>query len=310
MGYPQLDFALPVNHDPPLEAWPGKGVVPTISDWLLQNDENWRNGRIEIDPRVFFRFNWRGFNPLTYRAGDSTRFSLVDPAWNDLIVYPPYPGNPYDPVWAAISTPVGNRSPQLMTGATTGIELPPLNTLSTAGYTFAPGLQLRAVLDFRRNAATSAAARDTSRRLFEWDVYLVDTYPGYAQQTYPTPTFPPGTPSAQMAPGYDFDGDGWTNFEEFALQTDPSNAASVPIVEPYLNALTDQIILDVPKRPYVGDRVLYQIQYSYDRVNWTTIQPGDPVYLIEFDNAERIRVRSRRPSPPENSYLRVRVSAN
>lgn len=313
-GYPQLDFAIPVNHDPPLEAWPGKGVVPTVNDWLLQNDANWRNGRIEIDPRIFFRFTWRGFNGSTVRQGDSTRFSLIDIDQNDLIVYPPYPGNPYhpDPLIAALATPVAERAPQLLTTPSTGIELPPLSTLSTVGYAFDPGVQLRAQLEFSRSAYTSAAARDTSQRIFEWDVFLVDTYNGYAQQTFPSRTFPIGTSAAQMAPNFDFDGDGWTNLEEFALQTNPADAAETPeaLVRPQRDPDTNQIILEIAKRPATGDRINYEIQYSYDRVTWTTINPGDPVYFIEFDTAAGIKVRSRRPAPPENSFLRVRITQN
>lgn len=313
VGYPQLDLPIQVNHDPPLEAWPGKGVVPTINDFLLQNDASWRNGRIEIDPRVFFRFNWRGFNYSNVRQGDSTRFSLIDTDLNDLIVYPPYPGNPYhpDPIIAELATPVAERAPQLLVTPSTGIELPPLSTLSSVGYSFVPGLQLRAQLEFNRDAS-SGIARDTSRRLFEWDVYLVDTYTGYVQQTYPARTFPIGTTAAQMAPNFDFDGDGWTNLEEFALQTNPADAAETPeaLVRPERDPDTNQIILEIAKRPATGDRIVYEIQYSYDRVTWTTIRPGDEAYFIEFDTAAGIKVRSRRPAPPENSYLRVRISQN
>jgi hypothetical protein len=139
-------------------------------------------------------------------------------------------------------------------------------------------------------------------------VFFIDSYQGWAGALVP-PTFPSGTPSSQTKPNFDFDGDGWSNLEEFALQTNPADPASSPLIRPYRDADTNQIVLDIDKCPFVGDSVTYAVEYSSDRTEWTLIRPGDPVYFIETDDADLLRVRSRNPSPPEkNGFLRVKIS--
>jgi len=279
-----------VTHHPLVEAWPGRGVVPTRSDWLLIDPHKWNTDQeIEMDPRLFNEFKWQGLNANTvFPSVDTITFSILDE--NDLIIFPPF-----DP-----ATPPGDRAPELLPTPSDGIEIGP--------YLYSPGQRGVARIEVSRNLATSLVARDTSSRHFEWRVFFIDTYQGWAEALVPA-TFPSGTPKPQTKQNFDFDGDGWSNLEEFALQTDPADPASSPLIRPYRDADTNQIILEVGKRPFVGDSVDYQVEYSSDRIKWTLIRAGDPVYFIETDNADLLKVRSRTPSPPErNGFLRVKIT--
>lgn len=317
-----------VNHYQMIEAWPGRGHNPTINDFVLLEPNNWNaSEQVEMDPRLFNEFIWRGFNFNSVFNGDTTLFAMYDDLDGDgiddpaFITFPPYTGD--DPADFDF-TPLGDRSPELIDTPSEGIEIGP--------YLYLPGDDFTARITFSRDAATSAVATDRSLRYFEWKVVFIDSYPGWANARIPA-TFPVGTPDALKQPNADYDGDGWTNLEEFALEpfpadptefdtfpnpvipdqdlplsADPANPASTPYVQPFRDPETRQIILDIVKRPFAGSALRYEIQYSYNRTTWTTIRAGDPIYLIEFDNPERIKVRSRQPAPPENSYLRVRIT--
>ncbi|MDB4411096.1 hypothetical protein N9182_00790 [bacterium] len=108
----------------------------------------------------------------------------------------------------------------------------------------------------------------------------------------------------------DYDGDGVSNIVEFGLDTDPVDPADIPILTPVLDELTSQCIFTVPKRPNVGSRVRYQVQYTTDRITWKTIKTSDPLWFIETDNEEFYRVRSRFTAPPATCLLRVRITEN
>ena len=103
-------------------------------------------------------------------------------------------------------------------------------------------------------------------------------------------------------------GDGFTNLEEFGLQTDPSDPASVPVVQATLDSATNQYIVEVAKRPFVGAKLIYEVEYSTDQRIWTVIEPGDPNWIIEFDNADAYKVRSFRPYPTVKYFVRVKLS--
>ena len=62
------------------------------------------------------------------------------------------------------------------------------------------------------------------------------------------------------------------------------------------------------KRPATGSRLIYEVQYTQDMVNWTTIVQGDPNFLLEVDNEDLLRVRSKQPAPPATCFLRVAIT--
>jgi hypothetical protein len=286
--------------NPMIEGYPGASGLGNSNDWLLTEPTNWCDYTsptgefdrvLELDPRLFNEFKWSGINgSTTLPFVDTFTFSMVDTTQNDLIVYPPY----------GPDTPPGDRDEELLLGVPQGIGIGP--------YVMEPGMKVTARLAVQRNLQTSAVAWDRSGRVFEWGVYFIDSYEGWALAGVPSP-FPVGTATDRMKPNVDFDGDGWTNLQEFAFNTEPANPASVPLIRPYLDPDTNQIVLDVIKRPHVGHSLIYQIEYSSDRENWTAIERGDPVYFLEFDNSERIKVRSRNAFPGEkNGFFRVKLT--
>lgn len=289
-------FFMSAAHLEMVEAVPGPGGSSVVSggisvgnDFRVTNDDRWNGEIMELDPRIVFDFQWEGFNSQTFLAGDRLFFSVRNRATGN-ILFPPIP-NP--------NFPGPNPNPELPQliggqglGIPTGYELGP--------DFFAPNQEVSVEVEFVRERGTGDTV-DRSARTYRWDVDLIDTYAGYSRVT-----FPPRTDDALVAPAADFDGDGFTNLEEFGLQTDPLDPASVPNPTPFLDPFTQQCILDVEKRPAVGSRLDYLIQYSLDLETWITIEQGDPNWFIVFDNDELISVLSRRPAGVNPCFLRVR----
>jgi hypothetical protein len=265
------------------------GGIAVGNDFRLTNDDRWHDGVMEFDPRILFDFTWVGFNAQTFVAGDSLYFSVRERD-SDRIRFPPIPdpvpGNPHFPQL------IGNSN----LGIPSGYELGP--------DFFEPNLQYRVELEFRRSLPSGSSV-DISSRIFQWDIDLTDTYEGFQRVNFPV-----GTSDLLIAPGADYDGDGYTNLEEFGFQTEILDPASVPNPTPFLDAFTSQCILDIPKRPGIGSRLSYQVQYSIDLETWTTIEKGDPNWFIVFDNEELLSVLSRRPATINPCFLRVQFEQN
>lgn len=288
------DFFLSIAHREMVEAAPGPGGrdVTTggifVGNDFLLDDPRWNNGAIEIDPRLGFEFEWEGFNTATFLGDDRVTFAIRDRE-TGLVRFPPVPDPEANPDTRQL---IGSSE----LGIPTGIDI-------GSGF-FAPNQELVAELEFRRNLVSGNAV-DRSGRFFFWDIDLIDSYPGFT-----TESFPLGTPVALRAPDFDYDGDGFTNLEEFGLQTDPTDPADLPNPTPVLADFTNQCILDIPKRPAIGSRLTYLIQSSVDQENWTTIDENDPNWFLIFDNEERITVLSRRPSDVNPCFVRVRMQQN
>lgn len=285
-------FFVQIGHREMVEAFPGPGGTSVTSegisvgnDFRVTNDDAWRGERMEIDPRVTFELTWEGFNQTTFIAGDQIFFSMLDRTTR-AIVYPPFPpGNP--------------TFPQLIGSGQLGI--PTAFDLGPAFFTV--GQERTAVIRFERNNPFGNAS-DISVRSYEWDIDFIDTYDGFVIET-----FPAGTSEILIEPSADYDGDGFTNLEEYALQTDVLDPADVPNPTPVL-VNTGQCILEIPKRPFVGESVSYQVEYTTDLETWTLITPDDPNWYIEFDNEDRYRVRSVLPFGETTCLTRVRIIQN
>ncbi|MDA7888623.1 hypothetical protein N9A86_04520 [Akkermansiaceae bacterium] len=285
-----------VTHLEMIEAYPGLSFVPVGNEFNVTNDDAWRNGVMEIDPRLTFDFTWEGFNFQTVLGTDTTFFSLKERG-TDLTLFPPY-FRGVDPFTGTALLPEAFRFPQEISTPSTGFDLGP--------FFFEPGEQVYAELDYRRNNQSTPLTRDTSRRFFRWDINFVDTYEGFRFAN----TFPDRTLESLTLADADYDGDGMTNLEEFALQTDPVDPASVEVPTPIIDPGTGQCVLTIPKRPFTGGGLIYQVEYSSDLVNWTTIGDEDPIWVIQNDEVDVYRVRTRLASPPASCITRVRITTN
>ena len=286
-------FFVQIGHREMVEAYPGPGGTSVTSegisvgnDFRVTNDDFWRGDKMEIDPRIVFRLKWEGFNQSTFIGGDRVFFSIQDRANGD-IVYPPYP-------------PGNATFPQLIGSGTLGI--PTFFELGPAFFDV--GEERTAEIIFSRSNPYGYSS-DVSERTFTWDIDFIDTYDGFLLQNFPV-----GTPARMTAPDLDFDGDGYTNLEEYALQTDVLDPADVPNPAPALVGNAQQCVLSIPKRPFVGDSLSYQVQYSTDLINWTTITDSDPNWFIEFDNDDLYQVRSAAPFGEQTCLTRVVIVQN
>jgi hypothetical protein len=289
------NFFMSVSHREMVEAVPGpggrsidSGGIDVGNDFRLTNDDRWNEGLMEFDPRIVFSFEWSGFNPQTFSGNDRLFFSIKNRE-TEQIVFPPIPD----------AIPPNPQLPQLIGSSNLGIP---------TGYDlgpdfFAPNQELVAELEFVRRS-TTGASQDRSTRVYRWDINLIDTYPGFVRQN-----FDPGTSDELIGPDADFDGDGYTNLEEFGLQTSATDPASIPNPTPVLIG-NDQCYLEIAKRPATGSRLDYIMQYSSDQENWTTIEEGDPNWFIVFNNDERISVLSRSAYNANPCFLRVQFEQN
>jgi hypothetical protein len=289
------NFFMSASHREMVEAVPGpggrnvdSGGIDVGNDFRVMNDDRWNNGVMELDPRIVFNFEWEGFNATTFSGNDRLFFSVRDRETRK-IVFPPIP----------VADPPNPELPQLIgssdLGIPTGYDLGP--------DFFGPNEQFSVEIEFVRNSGVGSAV-DRSTRLYQWDIDLIDTYPGFL-----TEVFSPGTPNELLEPDADFDGDGYSNLEEFGLQTSPTDPASIPNPTPALIG-NDQCYLEVAKRPGVGSRLDYVMQYSSDQENWVTIEQGDPNWFIVFNNDERISVLSRAAYNVNPCFLRVQFEQN
>lgn len=286
-------FFVQIPHREMVEAYPGPGGTSVTSegisvgnDFRVSNDDAWVGDKMEIDPRIVFKLEWEGFNQSTFLPGDRIFFSIKDRA-SGTIVYPPYP-------------PGNQTFPQLIGSAQLGI--PTFFELGPAFFDV--GQERTGEIIFSRNNPFGFAA-DVSERTFTFDIDFVDTYDGFLLVNFPL-----GTSESLRGPNADYDGDGFTNLEEYALQTDVIDPADVPNPTPILVGNAQQCVLSIPKRPFVGAALTYEVEYSTDLITWTTITPEDPNWYIEFDNDDLYQVRSASPFGEQACLTRVKISQN
>jgi len=187
LGSPDLNpVAIPVTIVANLEA-----VDPTsrYRTGFRFTSGTWDNEFYQMDPRLINRITWTGNDRSVVRPGDQFYFSILSPA-EDFITFPPTV--PQNPVLLSIPTV------QLYT-------MPP--------FFYEVGEEGVINLRYQRNLSSNGVAADVSARRFRAKVRMVDSYPGYAQITFPV-----GSAKRDLAAKANIDRDSMTNIEEYAYQ--------------------------------------------------------------------------------------------
>lgn len=147
----------------------------------------------QMDPRVVNSIKWSGNDASSVMRGDEIRFSILSPS-EDWLQFPPTV--PQSPV--TLSTPLA-----------TSYTLPP--------SFFDVGDEGVMQLQFQRTLAVSNVSFDRSWRQFRVKTKFVNSYAGFAQESFPLGVAGDNTPIG------DFDRDGMSNIEEYAYEF-PSRA--------------------------------------------------------------------------------------
>lgn len=299
---PPRTTALQVNHLPMLEAFPGAASFNTNNNFRFANDDAWRNDAIEIDPTLPFTFNFEGLNGTTFIPGDRLFFQIRNRASN-LVSFPPFPANL---VVGAIFGNIFNgpvQTPILIGGGQLGF---PRSSFALSPGLIPAGNEEVVIITHTRNAGSTAISVDRSTRTFTANFNTIETFEGFAINNLNT-----STPNL-IAPGFDFDGDGFTNLEEFALLTDPVDPSSVPNITVETDPFTEQCVLTIPKRTTVGGSLSYQVEYTEDFETFITVPPlgdfSDDNWLTEQDNDNVLIVRSADSAISAPCNVRIRIT--
>lgn len=285
----QVPLPVSVTHRPMLEAFPGRGLIQGNLSFAVTNDERWVDGELLIDPRVGFRFEWFGLSGQNILPGDMTMFSMINPV-TEQIVFPV----------------VGDL-------ASDDARVPIVIPTPSTGFNFVPGLftlgegPLTARITYMRNFSSTNQSTDNSMRTFEWTVNFVDSFDGFVQQltsfdpladdpAMAKDALPADITEGDLDPDADYDGDGFTNFTEFALETSFLNPAESPLIRPRVSTI-GRCIYELPKRQNVIPEIQYEVEVAIIDENgvisdYRVIGDNDPDWRI-VDGPQFYRVISR-----------------
>ena len=228
----------------------------------------WSNGEYLMDPRLTNRITWTGNDVSNIFPGvDILRLSFngeyIDPLTLELvegIVFPP------------------SRQP-------VQLESSLVREYYLAPDFFEVGDTGTARLQFNRFLGSNAVAFDSSVRFFEFNYRFVNSYQGYALRAFPL-----GTDSRERSAGFDFDKDGFTNFEEFAQGTDPTDPTDFPADILPEATLDGKVFFTVAKVP--NAMVAYSFSVSTDGVNFVQIKEGNPDWEFTIDDENTLKITS------------------
>lgn len=319
-GYPQIQTTaqinagmepriIPVPVDTPQmpESYPGLTESPIKSGFRFINgmehrdgrreDGYWNAGRLELDPVFEMNIAWEGLlnNVNVNMAADQltmwverTRSLTPLDAPNDANVLYPIPR-------AAVPYLVPPENALLGT-----------ETLPPFYFEWSAGDEVVLYLRYDRNALATATVKDSSFRVWALPIRFITTFRGFAFTS-----LPPDTPEALREPNADYDLDGFSNFLEYAANTDPDDITSTP--PPGFPNLTSTLVggklsATVAKRPNVGGSLIYNLEWSTDMVTWTPIDKvADPVWDVTESNTQLTATAKVAGTPPVG-FLRARLT--
>lgn len=304
------------------DVYPGRS--PSPSGWRIVND--WFEGAIEIDPRTRYLIDWVGIDPSNAFLGDELHFGIRANQWldvdgvtrqtiedpslveaplgflPDVLVFPPFP------ITTTPGPPI--RQPVQVNIFSEEYNLPPL--------IYKPGDSGIGELDFFRSASAGNYSTQVTNRSIEFPIRFIDTYEGFIAFPFPIGNggFFFGRSEEDRAMNNDLDGDGFSNFLEYAFCTSPESAGEFPTFtfDPIVDQGDVLCTASTKMRPYVGSSLTYEFEYSSDGgVTWTTVVDGALWTVVEggTPDAPTLEVTNNIVVPGDGScFLRVRVTKN
>ncbi|MEP2776693.1 MAG: hypothetical protein ABJQ29_10895 [Luteolibacter sp.] len=298
--YPPV--VLQLNLFPALD---GFRKVNNVKQGFRFKNVTFQDGFAILDPLELNTLEWEG-NTVSYiaPAADSLYISikpLTDPEdpYSDPIQYDGL-GQFLDAPDNTIVNPTFPIFPNFVGPTTTRIFLP--NPL-VQSYIIPPnflGVGQTGVIDieFVLNRPTSTVISDRSTRRFRLPVRLVNRF-----RTAIASKLPVTATTLQQSADYDFDGDGFSNFSEWAFGSDPANAASTPnsaklqTVAPSTSAYTrdgqtttqNGLKFEITKLQNPDPALTYDVEFSTDMKTWTTVSKTDPKF-VRTETADKLTV--------------------
>ncbi len=260
-----------------------------------------------LDPLLINTLRWEG-NTFSFINAVQDRLEL---SVKQLI-------NPLDPL-----SPPDLDAPTLFpeffsTVAESRVILPsPLDTEFTLPPNFVrPGETGLLDLEFIISRPTTPIVGERATRRFRIPVRMINNFPSAMLASAP-----PGATAQQLSADGDLDGDGISNFTEWAFGTNPSQRDNAPF-SPNVRMLSSDgpVLLDESgvtgtasaleysfakvKNPV--PRLKYSIEYSGDMETWNAIKPGDPAWVLS-DGIGEIKVTSSASNPQTGGFFRAKV---
>ncbi|MEO5912634.1 MAG: hypothetical protein ABIS50_00260 [Luteolibacter sp.] len=325
LGNPDIPAPIAAVIYPMLE---GKQEINnTVSgfEFTKVNGNKWnKDGFIEMSYLRPNSINWTGMSPTTvFASADSLYFSIKaiandkDPTSDTVTTYAGKPFSIFPPYQNG-----GEPRVLLPTPYATSFTTPPIFNANTTGVV---------QLDLRRNLQTGGVTYDFSTRTFQIPVVVVDRYTEYVDIDFPTSS--KGTGILE-----DPDKDGYNNLNEWILDSNASNSASIPIapvtelvqpVDPFFGLPTgfSYFGFDVKKKLGTIPGVIYTLQRSKDQgktwskfktdTDWT-VQTVRTAAIANLPASATIQVRSLvydtttgtpiQPPGTDNDIYRVKIT--
>lgn len=336
--------AIALNFFPALD---GFRKINNVKQGLRFKNVVYQDGFAVLDPLELNTIEWEGNTPSFIRpTSDLLYFSiktLANPSdpLSDALVYdgagaftsnPAYDGFPSfieppnlvvdldgDPEF--IANPTLPIFPTFVGPETTRIVLP--NSL-VQQFILPPGFlaigQTGIIdLEFVLNRPTTAFIADRSTRRFRLPVRLVSRF-----RTAIASRLPVTATALQKSADYDFDGDGASNFAEWAFGSDPANASSIPSLARLktITRASDAVVgtstrsgqpspstglrYEVTKLVNPDPALDYSIEFSEDMKTWTKVTKTDPRFVVT-DTAEKLVVATAGVPSEGGGFFRSKV---
>ncbi|MFC7336523.1 hypothetical protein ACFQY0_04980 [Haloferula chungangensis] len=289
LGNPVAPVALPVTYSPIPE---GLDLAQRLQSdpFRFTSGVFDGNGNYLMDHRLTTEIVWTGNEVSnTSTATDVMRISIYDENEEE-VLFPPSGEDIVDPITGEVILAGELSAPSLIIPSPLDQSyfLPPLLTglenAETPENVF--GQQAYFRLRFQRFRGTNGITYDSSTRLFSFKILFVDSYQGFRISAFPT-----GQPDSTTRGTGDFDKDGQTNIEEYALGSDPDDASSMYAIPVATTDADGLVSFSMNKRPYGAAK--YQFQVSTNGGGYKVIGTNDSVWEVTQDDDAAYVIRTR-----------------